>query len=182
MSKFTKTGVLEGNLSEPYAYDLLYPEMKDYTSFHPFVLTGKSTDIIATPKPKVAIPSEFAGGNFYLLAKCTAWSPKHGHGTTSDGKGTIWLYLDKTAGRGAGQYDSPQCYYSGNWISEGVWKMKIDAAYKEVSIRFDTYSDGTKEVSAKFWDIHLIPEKYYLNGKTGRVHESDLNFSDFIEY
>lgn len=163
---FQKSGnIINASFDDPEAHNLLYDSLKQYTQSNPYILTGTGTDIIQVITNKITLPTNL-GNTFYLMAKVNpAWSPSYGHSTSSDGKATIWYYLSKTTGTIANSYDSPVCYHSNNWIAPGVWKTIIDVStYKEFSIRINTYSDGTKPVTCKFWDFKMIPAPYFAKG------------------
>ena len=78
------------------------------------------------------------------------------------GKVTIWLYLLKTYDSSNYGFDNPICFTSSNWVKKGIWKYTIPSGYNMVRIRYNTYSDGSNSVTAKFWETHLIPEKYFI--------------------
>lgn len=186
-TKFYKNGnIRAGQIIESNYGDLLAGDrIKQYTASNPYILTGTSHDIITVISGKVAIPTN-VGNIFYLCAKCAPeWAAHHGYSTATAGKCTIWYYLDNTASNNLYSYDQPICYNASNWIKEGVWRTTIDPnIYKTLSIRVNTYSDGTNSVTTKFWDIKIIPEKYYIDQSisSGKIYDDKIVFNELIEY
>lgn len=133
-----------------------------YTNENPYILTGTSNDIYRAIDNECKVEP---GSTYYLMCQCNKeWSPRHGYlENVSKGKVTIWLYLSKEYNKDSYSYDSPISFTSSNMITNGVWKYTIPSGYNMVRIRVNTYSDGETQITAKFWDIALIPEKYYIS-------------------
>lgn len=152
-----------------------------YTKENPYILSGKSSDIIAVTNNYAKV---IPGTTYYLTAKTdTAWSSAHGYSTSTAGKATIWLYLRQTYNSSDTGYDSPILFTSSNWIKEGVWKYTIPSNMNMARIRFNTYSDGTNSVTVRFWDINLIPIEAYIGGENSsmRISKNSITMDDFIE-
>lgn len=169
----TKQGIItSGSIIEPEGANILYNAGK-YTALNPYVLTGTGSDIIAT----LDMYCEVTPGNTYYLT-CRLdkeWSASHGYSESTKGKGTIWLYLSKTYNASNMGYDNPVCFTSSSYIKPGVWRYTIPSDYHMARIRLNTYSDGTNSVTCKFWDICIIPEKYYVfNNANGSLSNTKL--------
>lgn len=171
-----KNGILtSNNINESLGTNMLNNAYK-YTRANPYVLTGSSGDIIATTDMFTRVVS---GETYYLSCKVSpAWSSSHGYSDASKGKATIWLYLSKTYNKDNYGYDSPILFTSTSAITEGVWKYTIPAGYNMARIRLNTYSNGTDSVTCKFWDISLIPEKYYIGNGVGSKIGNDYASSN----
>lgn len=152
-----------------------------YTRDNPCVLTGTSTDIIATTNNYTqVIPKK----TYYLLCSCdSGWSPSHGYSEASAGKATIWLYMSKTFNANSMGYDSPVLFTSASMIADGVWKYTVPDGYNMARARLNTYSDGTNSVSVKFWDIALIPEENYVGqgGSAMKIYNNKIVTNEIIE-
>lgn len=157
--EITKQGIITSNeIFEPEGANILFNAGK-YTALNPYILTGTGNDIIATLDMYCQV---MPGNTYYLTCKLDKeWSSSHGD-ANARGKGTIWLYLNKTYDSSNMGYDNPVLFTSTSAIKPGVWKYTIPSGYNMARIRLNTYSDGTNSVTCKFWDICLIPEKYYV--------------------
>ena len=155
----SKKGIISSkSLYESYSGDILNNSC-NYNKGNPFILTGNSTDIIATTDMYSKVDP---GKTYYLTCESdTEWSPSHA-GNDAKGKVTIWLYLLKTYDSSNYGFDNPICFTSSNWVKKGIWKYTISSGYNMARIRYNTYSDGSNSVTAKFWETHLIPEKYFI--------------------
>ena len=175
-----KNGVLNTNtINESLGMNILNNAYK-YTRTNPYVVSGTNSDIIATTDMFARVSS---GETYYLSCKVSpGWSPSHGYSDASKGKATIWLYLSKTYNESNYGYDSPILFTSTSAVTEGVWKYTIPAGYNMARIRLNTYSNGTNSVTCKFWDISLIPEKYYVgNGVGSKIGNDYVSFNQFYE-
>ena len=126
-----------------------------------FTLSGTSTDIIAvTDMYNRVAPGE----TYYLTCKTDSeWADGHGYTEARKGKVTIWLYLLKTYNPSNTGHDAAKVFTSANYgFNNGTWKYTIPDGYNMARVRFNTYSDGSEKVTCKFWDVRLIPEKYYI--------------------
>lgn len=180
--KLNKTGIVNtSTIDTPYGHDLLYEQLGKYTIDSPYVLSGTSNDIYKAICNKVVLPTDL-GNTFYLMAECSpSWAPAHGYSTASAGKATILEYLSKSTTADAGSYDSAVCYHSNNWIKEGIWKTTIDVnTYKSVSIRVNTYADGTNSATCKFWNIRLIPAAYFTDASISGKSACDIKAKNIV--
>ena len=160
--QFKKNGVVaSGNIYESNATNLLENAYK-YTRENPYIVTGTSSDIIkVTDMYTQIIPGE----TYYLTCQTDSeWASSHGYSESTKGKVAIWLYLLKTFNASNTGYDLPILFNtsSSTFIRKGVWKYTIPSGYNMARVRFNTYSNGTDTVTCKFWDVRLIPEKYYV--------------------
>lgn len=155
----SKRGIISSSsLYESYSADILNNSYK-YTQARPYVLTGTNSDLIATTDMYCEVAP---GSVYYLTCKSDkSWSASH-LAPDSTGKVTIWLYLLKTYNPSNTGFDNPICFTSGNWIKEGIWKYSIPSDIHMARIRYNSYTDGINSVTAKFWETHLIPEKYFI--------------------
>lgn len=145
-----------------------------YTPEAPYSLTGTSGDIIYTTTLYSKVnPNQ----TYYLCADCTSWSDGHGYSDARKGKGTIWLYLSTEYNPSNMGYNTPVCFTSSNWIQPGVWRYTMSNTANMARIRLNTYSNGTDSVTCKFWNIRLIPEKYYK----AHMGKDFISATDFYE-
>lgn len=174
MSSIKKNGNIEAIIFESSAQNILLGT--NYTLESPYVVTGTGTDIYVTTDKYAQVTP---GATYYLTCKTDkGWSPGHIH-ANGIGKGTIWLYLSTTYNPSNMGYNSPICFSSSNWISKGVWKYTIPSGYNMARIRLNGYSDGTNSMTNKFWDIHLIPQRYYT--ETMRIANEDVTVTEIME-
>lgn len=155
--KTTKNGIIySDNIYESGGCILLNGAEK-YTRSNPYTTTSASTDgWILTDMYAEITPNK----TYYLCCETDCpWAKQH---PGNKGEVTIWLYMLKTYDPSNFGFDTPYCYTSSNWVRKGVWKITIPADFYMARVRFNTYSDGTNAVTAKFWDIKLIPEKYFV--------------------
>lgn len=134
-----------------------------YTVSNPYVISGTRSDLyVVTDMYTRVIPNN----TYYFCCETDSeWSDEHGYTDTRKGKVTIWLYLLKEYDPNNNGYNSAICFKStsSNKIKNGIWKYKIPDGYNMARVRFNTYSDGEETVTCKFWDVKLIPEKYYVD-------------------
>lgn len=177
--RISKNGIISSNeIDETQGMNILSGPYK--TSSDPYIITGKDVDMFyVTSNVSRVIP----GKTYYYVAKCSpTWSAAHAGGSGSYGKCTIWLYFSKTYDASNYDYDTPICYNSSNWIREGVWKVTVPADMNMVRVRVNTYSDGTNSVTAKFWDITLIPEEYFVgNGSSTKIFTDKCISKEIVE-
>ena len=179
--KVNKNGVVSGDpITESNGANILSNPLK-YTITNPYVVTGTKNDIFV---PVDMFSAVQPGATYYLTAKCSpGWSPSHGYADGANtGLGTIWLYFLKTYNTSSTGYDYPKCYHAKNWVRQGVWKVEVPNDVHMGRIRLNTYANGTDSVTAKFWDIKLIPQKQFVQQsiasarfcKTGEVVADDF--------
>lgn len=149
---------------------------KKYTEEDPFIAETTSTDGYQPTYQKAVVTP---GETYYITAKTDCeWSPSHDTEEARTGhKVTLWMYLSKdwTAYE---EYDDPVllCKNNNYWIKDGLWKITIPSDRNYVSMRVNQYSDGTTSITAKFWDIAIIPEKYYNPSNTEIVASEIIEF------
>lgn len=124
------------------------------------------------------------GKTYYLIADCyPEWSPRHGAASDSYGKCTIWLYVSKTYNPSNMGYDTPVCFHSGNWVSKGIWSYTVPDGYHMIRVRTNTYANGTDSVTAKFWNIRVIPADKCADERVAamKILEDSVNVTEIVE-
>ena len=158
-----------------------------YISSNPWILSGaKSDNYIATDMYTQVTP----GQTYFFSCETDAeWSDGHGYNESRKGKVTIWLYLLNEYNPSNTWYDKPVNFHanSSNKVKTGLWKYAIPDGYNMARVRFNTYSDGEEVVTCKFWDVKLIPEKYYVttppqeNLPSMHIGEEYISVGEIIE-
>ena len=151
----------------------------NYTIQSPFVLTGTSTDIIAETNLTAKVT---AGKTYYLLCRSDKpWAPSHGASATTAGKVTFWLYLLKTYDTSKYGYDTPALFTNtgSSYIRDGLWRYTIPAGMNMARVRVNTYALNGTSVTARFWDIKMIPEENFA--EYCKISNSGIIANDFIE-
>ena len=140
----------------------------NYTEANPLVHTSKATDgykylgndslITVTP-----------GKVYYAQLKCDH-VPRPAHDGASGAnydKFTFWFYIRKIGTtKNVGGYDSTACFTSGNiFINDPVnnlyvWKWTAPSTAQDITLRTNSYSDGTNSVTLKFWDFKIEEGAY----------------------
>lgn len=149
---------------------------------NPFILGGKSTDIYDVTYQFAKVTP---GKKYYLTAKSsTSWATKH---FGDQGTANMWLYLstsydpEKWAG-----YNLPAVFSKDDayWVDNGIWLYQIPSGYNMASIRVNTYSNGTDQVTVKFWDINLIPEEDFTPppSRGMRILDKQITTRELVEY
>ena len=153
----TKQGIITSpNIYESEGTNILLNSEK-YTMTNPWIAASSSTDgYITTDMYCRVTPGEVY---YFTCQTDSQWASGH---FGNKGEVTIWLYLLKTYDPSNLGYDSPILFTSSNWVAKGIWKYTIPDGYNMARVRFNTYSDGANSVTCKFWDVRLIPEKYYV--------------------
>lgn len=146
-----------------------------YTVSSPYVISGTRSDLwVITDMYTRVIPNN----TYYFTCQTDSqWASGH---FGNKGEVTIWLYLLKTYDPSNTGYDSPILFTSSSWVAKGIWKYKIPDGYNMARVRFNTYSDGEETVTCKFWDVKLIPEKYYVDSTPPQNLPSFKIGSDYI--
>ena len=135
---------------------------QSYTKDNPFSFSSSAKDGIAMTSQRASVTS---GSTYYFTAKSDCvWATGHSNNddTVANHKVTIWLYLSENW-TSYQAYDTPIvfCYQDSRWIKDNLWKITIPSGKNWASVRVNQYSDGTNVISAKFWDIALIPESLF---------------------
>lgn len=143
---------------------------KNYTEASPLVHTSKAADgykylgndtlITVTP-----------GKTYYVQIKSDK-TPRATHSnspaTVSD-QFTLWFYIRKIGtAKNVGGYDSTACFTSassGLLVNDPerhlfVWKWTAPSNAQDITMRTNSYSDGSTSVTIKFWDIKVEEATY----------------------
>lgn len=143
---------------------------KNYTEASPLVHTSSAKDgykylgndslITVTP-----------GKTYYVQLKSNGTlSASHaiGAGVVSD-KFTFWFYIRNVGtSKGIGSYDRTTCFtsaFTGLLVNDPerqlyVWKWTAPSNAQDITLRINSYSDGTTAVTLKFWDFKIEEETY----------------------
>lgn len=143
---------------------------KNYTEATPYVHTSSAKDgynylgddalITVTP-----------GKTYYVQLKSDGTlSASHasGAGVVSD-KFTFWFYIRNIGtSKNVGQYDQTTCFTSastGILVNDPdrqlyVWKWTAPSNAQDITLRTNSYSDGTTAVTLKFWDFKIEEGTY----------------------
>lgn len=143
---------------------------KNYTEATPYAHTSSAKDgfkylgddslITVTP-----------GKTYYVQLKSDGTlSASHasGAGVVSD-KFTFWFYIRNIGtSKNVGQYDQTTCFTSastGLLVNDPdsqlyVWKWTAPSNAQDITLRTNSYSDGTTAVTLKFWDFKIEEGTY----------------------
>lgn len=124
------------------------------------------------------------GETYYLSAECyPSWSPSHGAGSSNYGLGTIWYYVSKAVDSSSTSYSKAVCFNSSNWVKEGLWSYTVPADHHMIKIRVNTYANGTDSVTAKFWNIRVVPASACADERIAamKVTEDRLYINEIVE-
>ena len=143
---------------------------KNYTEANPLVHTssakdgykylGNDTLIKVTP-----------GKTYYVQVKCDGTLSSYhasGAGVVSD-RFTLWFYIRNIGtSKGIGSYDQTTCFTSastGILVNDPgrqlyVWKWTAPSNAQDITLRTNSYSDGTTAVTLKFWDFKIEEGTY----------------------
>lgn len=143
---------------------------KNYTEANPLVHTssakdgykylGNDTLIKVTP-----------GKTYYVQVKCDGTLSSYhasGAGVVSD-RFTLWFYIRNIGtSKGIGSYDQTTCFTSastGILVNDPdrqlyVWKWTAPSNAQDITLRTNSYSDGTTAVTLKFWDFKIEEDTY----------------------
>lgn len=177
---FNKNGIIKSsNFIDGCAGNIL--KGNNYTIENPCVLSGTNKDVFSEIHRFAKVTP---GKKYYLTAKTTSpWASGHlgDYGTVS-----IWLYLKKVYDEtNWSNYDRPICFTKTglSYIKDGLWYYTIPDGYNMASVRVNTYSNGTDQVTVNFWDINLIPEEDFIQGTTGmRILNKQITTGELAEY
>lgn len=175
---FKKNGIISSNnIHECKATNVLL-NSENYTINNPYILSGTTSDLYKTTNMYQQVsPNE----TYYLCCNTDSeWSPKHGSDSNTIGKATIWLYEYEVFDPNSTSFTNSICFKASNMIANGIWKYTVNENINMVKVRLNTYTNGTDKVTCKFWDILLIPEKYYINPNISSVNSSMKIGKDFI--
>lgn len=155
---------------------------KNYTESTPLVHTSASKDgmkylgndslITVTP-----------GKDYYIQVKSTGIPGTHGGNTVTD-KFTIFLYQrNQGTSKAIGGYDAaPNLNKNNIYINDPdrqlyVWKWTAPSNAQDITLRTNSYSDGTTAVTLKFWDFKIEEGTYtsYVPSKNSAQY-GDLGY------
>ena len=175
----TKQGIITSpSIYESEGTNILL-NSENYTVNNPYVLSGTSGDIIATTNMYAQVTP---GETYYFMSQTDSeWASGH---WGNKGEATIWLYLLKTYDPSNTGFDSPILFTSSNWVAKGIWKYTIPDGYNMARVRLNTYSNDGNAVTCKFWDVRLIPEKYYVpetGGASLRIGKDYISTGEIYE-
>lgn len=121
---------------------------------------GNDTLITVTP-----------GKTYYVQVKCDGTLSSYhasGAGVVSD-RFTLWFYIRNIGtSKGIGSYDQTTCFTSastGILVNDPdrqlyVWKWTAPSNAQDITLRTNSYSDGTTAVTLKFWDFKIEEGTY----------------------
>ena len=143
---------------------------QNYTEASPFVHTSSAKDgykylgndslITVTP-----------GKTYYVQVKCDGTLCDYhasGAGVVSD-RFTLWFYIRNIGtSKGIGSFDQTTCFtsaYTGILVNDPdrhlyVWKWTAPSNAQDITLRTNSYSDGTTAVTLKFWDFKIEEGTY----------------------
>ena len=160
--EFKKMGVMR--VDGDVINENLLPCGATYVENSPWTTTKNNTDgyVWITNSAFEAIPST----SYTISVECDGTlSSSHGIGslTTDDKPWTLWLYIsntDTTKSWSTGAYDTPVNLTStnNNYRKIGnrhVWTYTLSSTQKYISLRTNSYSDGSTNVTVKWWNIKV---------------------------
>jgi len=142
---------------------------RDYTSATPYVHTSAAADGYKSMGAD-SLVTVTPGHTYYIQVKCDhAPKASHGNGGVISDQFTFWLYVRKQGTtKSVGGYDSTVCF-----TNQGssvvmlddtrhlyVWKWTAPSTAQDITLRTNTYSDGTTPVTMKFWDFKFEDGSY----------------------
>jgi hypothetical protein len=140
---------------------------KDYTKNTPYVHTSAGTDGYAY-MGNDSLVSVTPNRTYYVQLRCDHM-PKASHGSTGAvcDQFTFWFY-ERVIGtsKAVGGFDRAICFTSSNiYYSDTVnglyvWKWTAHGDAQDVTLRTNSYSDGSTAVTLKFWDIKIEADSY----------------------
>lgn len=153
---------------------------KNYTEAEPYVHTSAATDgfkFLGNDSLITVTP-----GKVYYVQLKSDHTPKSSHGSTGSvcDQFTFWFYIRNTGTtKNIGQYDQTNCFTSANiFINDPsrnlyVWKWTAPSNAQDITLRTNSYSDGTTAVTLKFWDFKIEEGTYtsYVPSKNSAQYE-----------
>lgn len=140
----------------------LFSWTSNYTEETPYVHTSSAVDGYKAMGEQ-SLVTVTPGKVYYVQVKCDH-TPKASHGGTGSpcDQFTFWFY-ERIVGttKSVGGYDSAICFTSANiYLSDPVhnlyvWKWTAPSNAQDITIRTNSYSEGTTPVTLKFWDFKL---------------------------
>ena len=140
----------------------LFSWTSDYTEATPYVHTSSAVDgykTMGAPSLVTVTP----GKVYYVQVKCDH-APKASHGGTGApcDEFTFWFYIRNVGtSKSVGSYDNTVCFTSGSLYHSDpahnlyVWKWTAPSNSQDITVRTNSYSEGTTPVTLKFWDFKL---------------------------
>lgn len=142
---------------------------KNYTKATPFTHTSAAKDGWINLGADSLVP--VTPGKLYYVQVRSDGIPHSSHASSAGvvtNKFTLWFYIrnigtTKTAGSG---YDATRCFTSADaFINDPdrqlyVWKWTAPSNAQDITLRTNSYSDGTTAVTLKFWDFKIEEGTY----------------------
>ena len=140
---------------------------KNYTEARPFGWTSARADG-ANYMGDDSLVTVTPGKDYYIQVKSTGIPGTHATGGTAvTNNFTIFLYLrNQGTSKAIGGYDSAQKLTKSNiFINDPdrqlyVWKWTAPSNAQDITLRTNSYSDGTTAVTLKFWDFKIEEGTY----------------------
>ena len=179
---------------------------RNYTETSPFVWTSARADG-SNYMGDDSLVTVTPGKDYYIQVKSTAIPGTHATGGTAvTNNFTIFLYQrNQGTSKAIGGYDSaPNLNKNNIFINDPnrqlyVWKWTAPSNAQDITLRTNSYSDGTTAVTLKFWDFKIEEDTYtsYVPSKnsaqygelgygtgtvrdaTGRGNDSQLVVSEY---
>ena len=143
---------------------------KNYTEATPYVHTSSAKDgykYLGNDSLITVTPTKV----YYVQVKCDGTLSSYhasGAGVVSD-RFTLWFYIRNIGtSKGIGSYDQTTCFTSASTdilVNDPgrqlyVWKWTAPSNAQDITLRTNSYSDGTTAVTLKFWDFKIEEGTY----------------------
>lgn len=140
---------------------------KNYTEASPFVWTSARADG-SNYMGNDSLVTVTPGKDYYIQVKSTAIPGTHATGGTAvTNNFTLYLYRrDQGTSKAVGGYDAAVNLNKNNiFINDPerqlyVWKWTAPSNAQDITLRTNSYSDGTTAVTLKFWDFKIEEGTY----------------------
>ena len=139
---------------------------KNYTEASPLVHTSSASDGIKY-LGNDSLVTVTPGKDYYIQVKSTAIPGTHGGSGAVTNNFTIFLYQrNQGTSKAIGSYDAaPNLNKNNIFINDPdrqlyVWKWTAPSNAQDITLRTNSYSDGTTAVTLKFWDFKIEEGTY----------------------
>lgn len=139
---------------------------KNYTEANPLVHTSSASDGIKY-LGNDSLVTVTPGKDYYIQVKSTAIPGTHGGSGAVTNNFTIFLYQrNQGTSKAIGNYDAaPNLNKNNIFINDPdrqlyVWKWTAPSNAQDITLRTNSYSDGTTAVTLKFWDFKIEEGTY----------------------
>lgn len=146
---------------------------KDYTASAPLVRTSSAKDG-AYHLGNDSLVTLTPGNDYYVQVKSDGVLATHNTGGSAVTTNfTVWLYLRiQGTSKSVGGYDTAVNLTTNNaYIKDTakqlyVWKYTAPSNAQDITLRVNTYSDGTTATTVRFWDFKIEEDTYtsYIPG------------------